>query len=121
MTLPVQPPRLPSPTNEYDRAYMDSLLGELAGFIRSLNTPGELRGTTLVLTNLPSDPYGKEVGTVYEIDGVVKVIRTKDIFFVVPTTAASSVGTVSVSLFVNHVTTAPSAATASVGTVTTTP
>lgn len=97
MTLPVQPPTLPPPPAEYDRQYMDSLLNTLEGFIRLLNNPGELRGTTLNLSTLPSSPIGLEVGSVFELDGNLKVLREKDVYFDSPATATGSIGTVTTS------------------------
>lgn len=92
MSLPVPPPDIPSPPAEYDQHYMDSLLSELVAFIRLLNTPGELRGSVLNLSSVPSSPLGLEVGSIYEQEGTLKVLRKKDIFFHPVTAATGSIG-----------------------------
>lgn len=98
MSLPVQPPRLITPPDEYDRTYMDLLLAELRSFISLLNTPGELRGSAIHLTNVPDDPAGYSIGTVYQKEGVLMVVREQDIFFYKPDAGETGLGTVTVTV-----------------------
>jgi hypothetical protein len=55
MSLKLVPaPRLPEPTIEYSVSYMQDLLRALEIFIEQERTPGELRGTKITLTALPT-------------------------------------------------------------------
>lgn len=69
----VPPPRLPEPTPEYSVTYMQDLLRALEIFIEQERTPGELRGTKITLTDLPTSPTDLEVGALYNDSGTVKV------------------------------------------------
>ena len=69
----VPPPRLPEPTSEYSVTYMQDLLRALEIFIEQERTPGELRGTKITLTDLPTSPTDLEVGALYNDSGTVKI------------------------------------------------
>ncbi len=55
------PPRLPEAPENYDQQYMADLLRALEIFILQERTPGEMRGTKLTLTNLPSSVITADV------------------------------------------------------------
>ena len=55
------PPRLPEAPENYDQRYMADLLRALEIFISQERTPGEMRGTKLTLTNLPSSVITADV------------------------------------------------------------
>ena len=67
----IAPPRLPA---EYSTAYMQDLLRALEIFIAQERNPGELRGTKITLTNLPTSATGLETGALYNDSGTVKVV-----------------------------------------------
>ena len=67
------PPRLPEPPTEYTQQYMADLLRALELFIVQERNPGELRGTKITLTNLPTSSSGLETGALYNDSGTVKV------------------------------------------------
>lgn len=69
----VTPPRLPSPPGEITREYISDLIRALELFINQERTAGELRGTKITLTDLPTSATGLEVGALYNDSGTVKV------------------------------------------------
>lgn len=70
----IAPPRLPEPTREYSQVYMQDLLRALEIFIEQERNPGEMRGTKITLTELPTSATGLEVGALYNDSGTVKVV-----------------------------------------------
>tara|TARA_B100000085_G_C18157490_1_gene355988 strand:+ start:243 stop:473 length:231 start_codon:yes stop_codon:yes gene_type:complete len=70
----VAPPRLPEPPVEYTQQYMADLTRSLQTFIEQERNPGEMRGTKLTLTDLPTSATGLEVGSLYNDSGTVKVV-----------------------------------------------
>mgnify|MGYP003109088852 FL=1 len=69
----VAPPRLPEPPVEYTQGYMADLVRSLQVFIEQERNPGEMRGTKLTLTDLPTSATGLEAGSLYNDGGTVKV------------------------------------------------
>tara|TARA_B100001287_G_scaffold248524_1_gene227786 strand:+ start:326 stop:553 length:228 start_codon:yes stop_codon:yes gene_type:complete len=69
----VAPPRLPEPPIEYTQQYMADLVRSLEVFIEQERNPGEMRGTRLTLTDLPTSATGLETGTLYNDSGTIKV------------------------------------------------
>ena len=69
----VAPPRLPEPPIEYTQQYMADLVRSLQSFIEQERNPGEMRGTKLTLTDLPTSATGLETGSLYNDSGTVKV------------------------------------------------
>ena len=69
----VAPPRLPEPPIEYTQQYMADLIRSLQTFIEQERNPGEMRGTKLTLTDLPTSATGLETGSLYNDSGTVKV------------------------------------------------
>tara|TARA_R100000329_G_scaffold36828_1_gene34729 strand:+ start:309 stop:470 length:162 start_codon:yes stop_codon:yes gene_type:complete len=52
---------------------MQDLVRALEIFIEQERNPGQLRGTTITLTNLPTSATGLETGALYNDGGTVKV------------------------------------------------
>ena len=69
----VAPPRLPEPPIEYTQQYMADLVRSLQVFIEQERNPGEMRGTKLTLTDLPTSATGLETGYLYNDSGTIKV------------------------------------------------
>ena len=69
----VAPPRLPEPPIEYTQQYMADLVRSMQVFIEQERNPGEMRGTKLTLTDLPTSATGLETGALYNDNGTVKV------------------------------------------------
>ncbi len=70
----IAPPRLPEAPTEYSPQYMPDLLRALELFIAQERNPGEMRGTKITLTNLPTSASGLEVGALYNDSGTVKIV-----------------------------------------------
>tara|TARA_R100000149_G_C5847501_1_gene117319 strand:- start:179 stop:406 length:228 start_codon:yes stop_codon:yes gene_type:complete len=68
------PPRLPEAPQEYNQQYMQDLLRAIETFINQERNPGELRGTKITLTNLPTSTTGLETGALYNDSGTIKVV-----------------------------------------------
>ena len=69
----IAPPRLPEPPTEYTQQYMADLIRSLQTFIEQERNPGEMRGTRITLTDLPTSSTGLETGALYNDAGTVKV------------------------------------------------
>ncbi len=69
----IAPPRLPEAPPEYSQQHMQDLLRALEVFIEQERNPGELRGTKITLTDLPTSATGLETGALYNDSGTVKV------------------------------------------------
>jgi hypothetical protein len=70
----IPPPRLPEPTAEYNLLYMQDLVRALEVFIEQERNPGELRGSKITLTDLPTSATGLETGALYNDAGTVKIV-----------------------------------------------
>ena len=70
----IPPPRLPEPPVEYTQQYLADLIRALEIFIAQERTPGEMRGTKITLTDLPTSASGLETGALYNDSGTVKVV-----------------------------------------------
>lgn len=57
----------------YDQRYMNDLSRLLNQLVSALRSTGEGRHTNIVLTNLPTNDYNAEPGTIFEINGVLYV------------------------------------------------
>ena len=53
---------------------MADLLRALELFISQERNPGEMRGTKITLTNLPTSATGLESGALYNDSGTVKIV-----------------------------------------------
>ncbi len=69
----VPPPRLPEAPPEYSVGYMSDLIRALEIFIEQERNPGDLRASTITITDLPTSATGLETGTLYNDSGTVKV------------------------------------------------
>lgn len=70
----IVPPRLPEAPVEYNQMYMSDLLRALEVFIQQERTAGELRGTKITLTDLPTSSTGLESGSLWNDTGTVKIV-----------------------------------------------
>ena len=68
------PPRLPEAPQQYDPQYMADLLRAVEIFISQESTPGEMRGTKITLTDLPTSSSGLETGALFNDSGTVKIV-----------------------------------------------
>lgn len=91
------PPTFSRAPAEYDQLYFNDLVRSLISLVTYIQTPGEGRQTTIVLTGLASDDYGLEPGTMFQVNGAlrVSVLYTS---YVRGVAASGSVGTVTVTV-----------------------
>lgn len=75
MSRSLVPPQFPLAPEEYDRQYFDEMVRSLTQLVVQLQNPGELRGTKITLTDLPTSATGLEAGALYNDSGVVKVAQ----------------------------------------------
>jgi hypothetical protein len=66
-------PLFPNAPLEYDPLYQAEVVRAFSLFLQQMTNPGPLRATTLTLTNLPTDDYWLEPGSLFQVDGVVRV------------------------------------------------
>ena len=88
-------PTFPRPPEEYDQRYFQDLTRSLEALVVAIRTPGEGRQTTIVLTNLPTNDVGLEVGTIFQVAGVLRVSMA-NLPYVTCNSATGRVGSVSV-------------------------
>jgi hypothetical protein len=67
------PPIFARAPNDYDPIYFNDLVRALTSLVIYIQTPGEGRQTTIVLTNLQTDDYGLEPGTTFQVEGALRV------------------------------------------------
>jgi|TARA_E500000318_G_scaffold14881_1_gene15336 hypothetical protein len=72
-SVQIPSPKLPEAPQEYSASYMQDLVRALEVFIEQERNPGELRGTKITLTDLPTSATGLETGALYNDSGTVKV------------------------------------------------
>lgn len=96
-SVQLPPPRLPNAPEEYEQSFMADLIRSLELFISQETNPGEMRGTKLTLTDLPSSDSGLEAGSLYRIGNNVK-ISLLDVAVPDSLSATLSVGSVTVTV-----------------------
>ena len=74
MSRELVPPQFSVPPEEYDRTYFDDMVRSLSQLVIQLNNPGELRGTKITLTDLPTSASGLETGALFNDNGTVKIV-----------------------------------------------
>lgn len=90
-------PIFPIPGPEYSQRYMADLLNALSQMVVLLRSPGEGRNTTIVLTNLKSNDQGLEPGTMFQVDGALR-IAVLNRSYLAGNSATGRVGTVAVTV-----------------------
>ena len=73
MSRQLVPPTLSLPPEEYDPQYINDMVRSLSQLVTQLQNPGELRGTKITLTDLPTSDTGLEVGALFNDNGTIKV------------------------------------------------
>lgn len=70
-------PRLPTPPSSLEpttQRFLDDLIRALEAYIEINENPGELRGTKITLTDLPTSSTGLEDGALWNDAGTVKIV-----------------------------------------------
>ena len=68
------PPTFSLPPGEYDVEYFNDMVRSLSQLVTQLQNPGELRGTKITLTQLPTSSEGLESGSLFNDNGTVKIV-----------------------------------------------
>ena len=74
MSRQLVPPNFSLPPDEYDVQYFNEMIRSLSQLVTQLQNPGELRGTKITLTELPTSSEGLESGSLFNDNGTVKVV-----------------------------------------------
>jgi len=91
-------PRLPTPSGDIDVRYMTDLTRALEYFLAQVQNPGDLRATTLTLTDLQADnDVGLAAGTLYQVNGFVKIALV-DVAACAGSAGTGAIGTVTVAV-----------------------
>jgi len=73
MSRQLVPPNFSLPPDEYDQQYFSEMVRSLSQLVTQLQNPGELRGTKITLTDLPTSGEGLETGALFNDNGTIKV------------------------------------------------
>ena len=74
MSRELAPIQFALPPEEYDRAYFDDVVRSLSQLVVQMRNPGELRGTKITLTDLPTSSVVLETGALFNDNGTVKIV-----------------------------------------------
>jgi hypothetical protein len=74
MSRQLVPPNFSLPPDEYDVQYFNDMVRSLSQLVTQLQNPGELRGTKITLTQLPTSSEGLESGSLFNDNGTVKIV-----------------------------------------------
>jgi hypothetical protein len=74
MSRQLVPPTFSLAPEEYDVQYFNDLVRSLSQLTNQLQNPGELRGTKITLTELPTSSDGLETGALFNDNGTVKIV-----------------------------------------------
>lgn len=73
MDMRLIPPVFPRPSPTYNEGYMADLVRALVSLVTYVRAVGEGRQTTIVLTNLATNDSGLEPGTIFQVEGALRV------------------------------------------------
>lgn len=73
MDIRLVPPIFPRPPDTYSGRYMSDLVRSLISLVTFIRAVGEGRQTTIVLTHLATNDSGLEPGTIFQVEGVLRV------------------------------------------------
>jgi hypothetical protein len=90
-------PQFPVAPATYDPMYMAEVVRSFSVFLQQMQNPGDMRGTTLTLTNLPSHNQGLETGALFEHGGYV-IITQANLPYPDGASGTGEVGSVSVTI-----------------------
>jgi hypothetical protein len=68
-------PFFPVAPQAYDAQYMEQIVRAFSLFIEQNRNPGEGRNTFAVFTDLQTDDYGLELGSIFNYGGYVKITQ----------------------------------------------
>ena len=96
MTRKVVRPIFPNAPVEYTSTYMAGVVQAFSVFLEQIQNPGDLRATTLTLTQLETNDQGLELGALFQVEGIVHVAVANQ-SYLAGISATGGVGNVTVS------------------------
>jgi hypothetical protein len=73
MDVRLVPPIFTRAPAQYDQQYFNDIVRSLISLITYIQAPGEGRQTTIVLTNLSNNDSGLEPGTIFQVNGALRI------------------------------------------------
>jgi len=68
-------PYFPNAPKEYNQQYISEVVRAFSIYVQQVQNPGEGRNTFGVFTNLQTDDFGLELGTIFNHGGYVKITQ----------------------------------------------
>jgi hypothetical protein len=68
-------PEFPIPPDNYDSRYLAEVVRAFSIFLQQTQNPGDMRGSTLALTQLQEDDYLLREFELFQRDGFIKIVR----------------------------------------------
>ena len=72
-TRKVVSPLFPVAPAEYELGYAAEVVRAFSVFLEQIQNPGDVRATTLTLTNIQDNNVGLEIGAVFQVNGVLHI------------------------------------------------
>ena len=88
-------PLFPVAPSQYNQSYAAEVVRAFSVFIEQIQNPGDVRATTLTLTDLQDSNQGLETGAVFQVNGVLHITLANQAY-VPGTNATTAVGQVTV-------------------------
>ena len=88
-------PLFPVAPSQYNQNYAAEVVRAFSVFIEQIQNPGDVRATTLTLTDLQDNNQGLETGAVFQVNGVLHITLANQAY-VPGTNATTAVGQVTV-------------------------
>ena len=94
-TRKVVRPLFPNAPEQYNQTYTAEVVRAFSLFLEQVQNPGDLRGTTLTLTDLQENNVGLVTGGVFQVSGVLLITLAR-MPYPAGNSATGEVGTVTV-------------------------
>ena len=86
-------PLFPKAPVEYSQVYTAAVLNAFSVFLEQVQNPGDIRATTVTLTNLIDNNQGLAIGEVFQVNGILHITLANEAYLP-GVSATGSVGTV---------------------------
>ena len=96
-TRKVVRPLFPQAPQTYSQDYTAEVVRAFSVFLQQVQNPGDLRATTLTLTDLQDNNQGLETGAVFHVNGVLHITLANQAYLA-GTSATTAVGQVTVTV-----------------------
>ena len=96
-TRKVVRPLFPQAPADYSQDYTAEVVRAFSVFLQQVQNPGDLRATSLTLTDLQTNNQGLEIGAVFQVNGVLHITLANQAYLA-GTSATTAVGQVTVNV-----------------------